>query len=79
MQASNSDADFPLVNILELPGKHMNYGLHGPNQPATTQLSAADKVVVNSVFKDDIEAGRLLTSHPVRSKMWHDLHIRPIT
>lgn len=66
VQASDSDDDIPLVTILGLPEL---------NQPVSTQLSAGDKVVINSAFKDDIEAGCLLTRHQVRSKMRKDLHL----
>ena len=66
VQASDSDDDVPLVNILGLPER---------NQTASTQLSAGDKVVINSLFKDDIEAGRLLNRHQVRTKMRKDLHL----
>lgn len=66
MQASDSDDDVPLVNILGLPER---------NQTESTQLSAGDKVVINSLFKDDIEAGCLLNRHQVRTKMRKDLHL----
>ena len=31
-QVSNSEDDVPLVNILGLPGKNVNYGLPGPKE-----------------------------------------------
>ena len=74
----DGDDDVPLVNILGLPGMYIDDGLPGPNkhQPAKTQLSAADKVVIDSLFKDDVEAGRLLSKHQVRTKMQQDAHLR---
>ena len=77
-EVSESDDDIPLSNVLGLPGMHAHAGLPGPkeHQQAKTQLSAADKVVIDSLFKDDMEAGRLLSRHQVRAKMRQDAHLR---
>ncbi|KAJ7394592.1 hypothetical protein OS493_000410 [Desmophyllum pertusum] len=41
-----------------------------------SSLSVDDKVVISSVFNDDINAGRLLTANEVRAKMKCDHHLR---
>ena len=75
-RVSESDDDLPLVEGLGLPGKHVNYGVTGSEECPKTKLDAADKVVIDSVFREVIEAGRLLTKHEVRAKMREDSHLR---
>lgn len=73
---SDSDDDLPLVEVLGLPGKNVNYGLTDSPEGAQTKLDADDKVVITSVFKTNIEAGQFLTKHQVRSKMCTNSHLR---
>ena len=77
-KVSESDDDIQLFNVLGLPRMHVDASLPGPkeHQQAKTQLSAANKVVIDSLFKDDMEAGRLLSRHQVRAKMRQDAHLR---
>ena len=64
------------MEVLGLPGKNVNYGPTDSLEGAPRKLDAADKVVISSVFKANIEAGQLLTKHQLRSKMRTDSHLR---
>ena len=72
--ASESEDEVPLVQVLGLPGRLKNYGLDDPN--TQQKLDIGDKVVLRSVFKNAIEAGKLLTKHEVRSIMRTDEYVR---
>ena len=76
-EVSENDDDILLFNLLGLPGMQVDAGLTGPkeHQQTKTKLSAADKVVIDNLFKDNMEAGRLQSRHQVRAKMRQDAHL----
>ena len=65
--SSDTDDEVPLGKILGLPGA---------GSGADAKLDAGDKVVIRSVFKNEMEAGQLLSRHQVRTKMRNDKHLR---
>ena len=74
--SDDEDDDIPLHYVFPRSATQTAPGQQVTTEDKHNRLTTDDKVVIVSVFKQEIEAGRLLTSHEVRTKMRGDLHLR---
>ena len=72
---TDSDDNEPLEDVLGKP-EEVDHAATAEEDDPTNQLDALDKVVIASVFKQEIEAGQLLTRYEVQVKMRTDQHLR---
>ena len=72
--SDDEDDDIPLHYVFPPSATQTVPGQQGTTEDKHNPLTTDIKVVIVSVFKQEIEAGRLLTSHEVRKKMREDLH-----
>ena len=72
---TDSDDSVPLRDVFGKP-EEVDHAATAIEDDPTNQLDASDKVVIASVFQQEIDAGQLLTRHEVRVKMRADQHLR---